>query len=516
MAGRKVFISSNLGVRVITACCVVLAMLLVSNIYFLNNTGSLADKLRENQEKKLVQHEIENQVAIMAMDQAEISQWSGTIEALAGEKIDTDFVNRDIVNWMWPDFGIQTSIIVAKDNSSRVAVFEENWLKPEIGEAVIAQNIDLIEEARQRYHTYLESQTIPGSAFAGNRDPIRSDYPLYAWSIRPYNGVHAFVMAMAIAPHDDMPMILEKDPDIYLTFKPFFPMDEAEVGAKLEVENFHFTVENRLSGAAAFEDQSGALILAHMSDDKAIAARWSSGMPSRTIWQETLPVLIIALMLATLLLAAITWRFGRVVKALQKSEEKNRFLAFHDALTGLPNRLQFDHELEDIIADGKQDRCAILCMDLDRFKTVNDAFGHQAGDVVLKTISERISNHVGDKGMAARIGGDEFIILLHDRLDRDSVLFLCDQLIENVCIPIDVPGGTAEVGASIGVAWWPDDAITVKSIIRTADEALYWSKENGRGQVSCASRLRRTADHPLTSDCKENINLLRDELVATG
>ncbi|PLW74808.1 hypothetical protein C0081_22990 [Cohaesibacter celericrescens] len=149
-------------------------------------------------------------------------------------------------------------------------------------------------------------------------------------------------------------------------------------------------------------------------------------------------------------------------------------------------------------------------MDLDRFKAVNDTFGHQAGDVVLTVISERIAKRVGSNGMAARVGGDEFIILLHDHLEKDDVLFLCDQMIEDVSIPIDIHGGTAEVGASIGVAWWPDDALTVKSIIRSADDALYCSKENGRGQVSCASKLRRDVDKiPSSSNA---VDLLRDEL----
>ena len=156
-------------------------------------------------------------------------------------------------------------------------------------------------------------------------------------------------------------------------------------------------------------------------------------------------------------------------------------------MTGLPNRLQFDQALDDIVSHNKQDRCAIVCVDLDGFKSVNDTYGHQAGDVVITTVASRIAKIVGDTGVAARVGGDEFVILLHDNIDRDSVLWLCDSIIESASEDVRFDGGIARVGASIGVAWWPDDALTPQTIIRRADEALYRAKENGRGRVHFAS-----------------------------
>ena len=85
--------------------------------------------------------------------------------------------------------------------------------------------------------------------------------------------------------------------------------------------------------------------------------------------------------------------------------------------------------------------------------------------------------------MVARVGGDEFIIVLRDKLDRASVNALCDRMIASVCEDTLFDGGVARIGASIGVAWWPDDALTAKNIIRSADEALYRAKDNGRGQA---------------------------------
>lgn len=91
------------------------------------------------------------------------------------------------------------------------------------------------------------------------------------------------------------------------------------------------------------------------------------------------------------------------------------------------------------------------------------------------------------------VGGDEFIVLLRDGLERDNVLWLCDSVIEKVCEDVVFDGGSANVGASIGVAWWPDDALTAKRVIRSADEALYRAKEEGRGRAYLAGETGAVA-----------------------
>lgn len=219
----------------------------------------------------------------------------------------------------------------------------------------------------------------------------------------------------------------------------------------------------------------------HTSDRTSVFATWKALNPAQSIIRQSLPAISAFLLFSILAVIFIALKYGKALGDLVLSEEKNRFLALHDALTGLPNHLHFDRELDAILSKGKQDRCAILCVDLDRFKSVNDTYGHQAGDTVLKVVANRIASAVADKGLAARVGGDEFIILLEEDLDRDSVLKLSDRIIKDVSKDVSFDGGVSNVGASIGVAWWPDDALTAKTVIRSADEALYRAKENGRG-----------------------------------
>ena len=343
---------------------------------------------------------------------------------------------------------------------------------------------------------------------------VRSENPIYVKALRQINGAIATAVAQVLVPDANYPMP-GPDARVLLTFKSVPDSMQKKMGEKLGLANFHIDIGEHRDQHGRFEPGSKAL-LGSIPGAGNVFAHWDHDAPSEAIWHKTLPALALPYLAAILALTLISIWFSAVVRKLQQSEQQNRFLALHDALTSLPNRLHFDQALEEIITKRKQDRCAILCLDLDRFKAVNDTFGHQAGDVVLKTIADRLICHVADNGMVARIGGDEFIILLHKGLDRDSVLFLCDQLIEDVKMPIDVPGGVAEVGASIGVAWWPDDALTVKSIIRSADDALYSSKERGRGVVSCAGRLRREGDgvtHPFSDN---HIDRLCDEMAKAG
>jgi diguanylate cyclase (GGDEF)-like protein len=173
----------------------------------------------------------------------------------------------------------------------------------------------------------------------------------------------------------------------------------------------------------------------------------------------------------------------RHLRERREAEEKIRFLAHHDVLTGLPNRTQ----LHDLIAwqlnhsQRVGDPIAVMCIDLDRFKAVNDTHGHQAGDRLLQLVAERILASVRTGDAAARIGGDEFIVLLTLIARRDSITQLAQRLIEQLSEPFDLGGYEARIGASIGIAVSPQHGTVAEVLIKNADIALYRAKADGRG-----------------------------------
>ncbi|MCW2308363.1 diguanylate cyclase domain-containing protein [Rhodobium gokarnense] len=472
-------------VRLIYAASALIVLLFAaSNIFVLHQAGTIAEDLRKTVEENLVKNEIHRQLELLAHDQSQISHWDKTVEALDRDEMD-DFVEDEITDWLWDDFGIHTTVIVAVDGTPRVTVIRQQRVHPDAGAELVEANRDLIETTRARY---MAARKRRGNGYYIPDHPVRSDRPLYVADLRKAHGMIGVLVAQTIVPDDDA-VLPEGYPHILLTFKPFNAEVFSAIEQKLGLTGFRIVEAGTDLGSV--DGERTRLAIPIVEGGQLFEAVWQPAAPAKTIWHRALPHATILMAVVVLILLVIVWRYARTLRALQASEEENRRLAFHDALTGLPNRLQFDEALEQIINAGAAERCAILCLDLDRFKAVNDTYGHHAGDAVIVAIARRIAAAVGPNGMAARVGGDEFIILLRQKLDRDAVLWLCDALIESVCEPIALDGGTASVGASIGVAWWPEDGRAAKTVMRNADEALYRAKERGRGRTVCADDLRQ-------------------------
>jgi diguanylate cyclase (GGDEF)-like protein/PAS domain S-box-containing protein len=181
----------------------------------------------------------------------------------------------------------------------------------------------------------------------------------------------------------------------------------------------------------------------------------------------------------------------------RKSSEHASQLAKFDSLTGLSNRLRMSEVLEaSLAASNHHGRpCAIMSIDLDRFKQVNDTLGHPAGDALLNQVAERLLNSVGDKETVSRLGGDEFQIIIPDCGDRRVLEGMATRIIAAVSQPYSIGGSRCSIGASIGVAAAPDDGQSREELIRNADLALYASKADGRGRCRFfSSELLRVAE----------------------
>lgn len=178
------------------------------------------------------------------------------------------------------------------------------------------------------------------------------------------------------------------------------------------------------------------------------------------------------------------WIEGTVADATERKRAQAliEHMARHDALTGLPNRRLFQETLSREIAAARRNdgRVAVLCCDLDRFKAVNDTFGHPAGDALLCIVARRLREVLRERDVVARLGGDEFAIIMPGRGELRRVAAIARRLIETVGQPIDLDGRATTVGASIGVAIWPRHGDDADSLFKNADIALYRAKDSGR------------------------------------
>lgn len=177
---------------------------------------------------------------------------------------------------------------------------------------------------------------------------------------------------------------------------------------------------------------------------------------------------------------------GSDVTEQRESADKISRMARFDTLTGLPNRLQLTEAMGKAMQDSEKwnGRCGFMMLDLDRFKAVNDTLGHPVGDRLLARVSERLRSIMSDNELCGRLGGDEFAIVVKDASDTHYMESLGDKIIDTLSRPYEVDQHTLYIGASIGTAIGPRDGRTVEMLMRSADLALYRSKDQGGGSHS--------------------------------
>ena len=200
---------------------------------------------------------------------------------------------------------------------------------------------------------------------------------------------------------------------------------------------------------------------------------------------------------------------------LQQAQARAQHLADHDALTGLPNRRLLEDRLTQALALSQRNRkqSAVMFVDLDRFKTINDSLGHAAGDALLKEVSQRLVNQLRIGDTICRVGGDEFVIVLPEVKRSSDLAQVAQKVIEQLSLPLTLDERELIVTASIGIAVYPDDGADAETLIRNADAAMYHAKELGRANYQFfTDRMNRAASHRLALESELQHALGKDEL----
>ena len=184
----------------------------------------------------------------------------------------------------------------------------------------------------------------------------------------------------------------------------------------------------------------------------------------------------------TLELRTTNEQLQRDIEERRKVEESFRYLAHHDALTSLPNRALFRDRLDHAIAQANRYgyKVAVMFLDLDRFKAINDTLGHNAGDELLKIVGDRLRNCVRDCDIVARLGGDEFTIIVEDIVEDADAAVVANKILDAVAQPFNLLGHEVFITTSVGITLFPNDDHDADNLLRNADAAMYQAKESGR------------------------------------
>lgn len=431
-------------------------------------------------EQRLFRNALENNKNLIIHEQLNMSRWDESVRRIV-LKFDYEFV-RNQIRALWTNYRHSKVLIVAGNNQVLAESFQDytHIMNRPITET--PGYIPLIDKARALYMT--NRVRVPGGYSHCSIQGLQpSDYAAIGFA--QIDGRPALVGAMPIIPDQDKATLPDGQPFILVSVKFIDETMLATLNTHLSFTNLAF------SDVSADGPDSPTHFIRDIAGNPLGSFTWQSQAQGSSIWPTVIPVILVLSLLLAALAFGIAWRIGRLTSSLQASEYQNRYLALHDTLSGLANRLQFGRGLQDAVQELPDKPFAIIHCDLDRFKTVNDTYGHSAGDTVIKAVAQRMQDIIGSGGLVARLGGDEFVILYRASTDYGRLTKLCNQLISAIETPIQLGNGsTAEVGMSIGIVTAPECGADPKTLMAAADDALYSSKENGRGQAAFADDMK--------------------------
>lgn len=383
---------------------------------------------------------------------------------------------------LWSDFSQSKVMVISADSRVLAESFEDytHIVSRPLTETPQLQVI--VENVRRQF---LQNRVrIPGGY--GHRSLKSLDLGDYAaMGFVTIDGQPAIYGAMPVIPDDHAMPLSDGMPTVLLSATYINDAQIRQLNDRLNFSSLSF-----VSGADV--PASGPVYPVTDTGGEVVGAFvWDWQELDNSIWPTVIPVVAVLSIVLAALALGIAWRIGQLTVSLQASEQQNRYLALHDSLSGLGNRLQFNREIEAAVERLKERPAAVIHCDLDKFKEVNDSLGHAAGDEVLKVTARRLQKVIGDLGVVCRIGGDEFMVVYHGPVTKTYMKVLCKTLLDIVMQPIPLGNArSASIGLSIGVVTAPKDGTSVETLIAASDTALYHAKRAGRGRFAFYSDIK--------------------------
>lgn len=321
--------------------------------------------------------------------------------------------------------------------------------------------------------------SLPSSTLAGANPPQGIAQSQRVNRLQTFLGRPAILVAVAIATSEDLANDAADMAPVVMSVKMIDSDVLAEIAAHLQLRNL------RQVGAETITPGDYVFKLTDPQGQQVATFAWTPTRPGAEIVNSVIPFIAVALASFALLAALVLGHMRRTAATIASGETRLRHLALHDPLCGLPNRIFFGERLEAVIADMRKGSppAAVLYIDLDHFKDVNDTLGHPIGDELIRAVTQRLTNTVRDNDLVARIGGDEFAVITSGGSDHSTLLTIANRLISAICAPYTIANQTIVIGASIGIAVVTEKIAGAADIMRHADMALYRAKNEGRNRA---------------------------------
>jgi diguanylate cyclase (GGDEF)-like protein len=331
-------------------------------------------------------------------------------------------------------------------------------------------------------------------------DPATAiDRPARASRVQMFMGRPALVAAVTVAPGTRAAAVPNRPAPILISVSYLYDKFLESVGRRLELPNL------RMTDLATPAGSDNTYELYDEAGRPMARFAWTPKRPGAEIMRNVMPFLGIALAAFALLTALVVRYMRRTEATIAAGQDQLRHLALHDALSSLPNRTFFGERLADLIEEVRRTghMAAVLSIDLDRFKEVNDTLGHLIGDALIRAVGQRLARMLRDSDLVARLGGDEFAVITPDVDELGDLQTLAERIIDALRAPYAIMGHTLAIGASIGITSITRESGEVADIMRRADVALYRAKNEGRNRACIY-------DAEMDADLRERKQMERD------
>ncbi len=437
-------------------------------------TADQQDRLSLDSERKLAVGALTARVGNVARQTLDYAEWDEAYRSLH-ERFDAGWARINVGPALHHSFGLDFSFVIAPDGTTRYAMRDGDTVDRRVDDELGAGIAELIMASRAAPIT----------------DPPR------AGLVRTGDGLAVAAVA-GVRRQDDAFALDGADRTLLVLAVRLDDEVLSTIGERFLLRDLRVLPEPSASRASV------PLVLA--DGEVAAVLAWTPDEPGRELLRRVLPVLAVAVSLLGAFVAVVLTHSRRAAAEIAESEARARHMALHDPLTGLPNRLLLGDRIEHALASLRRQggRLALLYLDLDGFKAVNDVLGHAIGDQLLREVSGRLAGVLRETDTVARLGGDEFAVLQTGIADATAAETLARRILAALAEPFTADGAIIPAGVSIGIAVAPEDGTTHDLLARRADVALYKAKETGRATycffetaLDATLSLRRELEHDL-------------------